>query len=144
MLKWICLFVVSSLAIVSLAGDRLTNLESESALAVLVPGSGTYSREISTQEPKAQEFFDQGLRLAWGFYFPESIASYQEASRLDPGHPMPFWGMAHAMGPNPNSRYARMPDDPKGEGLKAIKGARQNSTGHPTRGQINTCDVRFV
>jgi tetratricopeptide (TPR) repeat protein len=122
-LKGICLFVVSSLAIVSLAGDRLTNLESGSALAVLVPGSGTYSREISTQEPTAQEFFDQGLRLAWGFYFPESIASYQEASRLDPGHPMPFWGMAHAMGPNPNSRYARMPDDPKGEGLKAIKGA---------------------
>ena len=27
------------------------------------------------------------------------------------------------MGPNPNSRYARMPDDPKGEGLKAIKNA---------------------
>ena len=36
---------------------------------------------------------------------------------------MPFWGMAHAMGPNPNSRYARMPDDPKGEGLKAINNA---------------------
>jgi tetratricopeptide (TPR) repeat protein len=36
---------------------------------------------------------------------------------------MPYWGMAHAMGPNPNSRYARMPDDPKGEGLKAIKKA---------------------
>ena len=27
------------------------------------------------------------------------------------------------MGPNPNSRYARMPDDPQGEGLKAIKKA---------------------
>ncbi|HAU10503.1 MAG TPA: hypothetical protein DCS41_03490, partial [Gammaproteobacteria bacterium] len=63
------------------------------------------------------------LRLAWGFYFPESIASYQEAARIDPDHPMPFWGMAHAMGPNPNSRYARMPDDPKGEGLKAINNA---------------------
>ena len=36
---------------------------------------------------------------------------------------MPHWGMAHAMGPNPNSRYARMPDDPQGEGLKAIKRA---------------------
>ncbi|HBP16017.1 MAG TPA: hypothetical protein DD457_12470, partial [Gammaproteobacteria bacterium] len=71
----------------------------------------------------AQAFFDQGLRLAWGFYFPESIASYQEAARLAPDHPMPFWGMAHAMGPNPNSRYAQMPDDPKGEGLKAINSA---------------------
>ena len=92
-------------------------------LAVLVPGSGTYSREISTDNAQAQAFFDQGLRFAWGFYFPESIASYQEAARLEPDHPMPYWGMAHAMGPNPNSRYARMSDDPLGEGLKAIKKA---------------------
>ena len=89
--------------------------------AILIEGSGTYSREISTKVKNSQTFFDQGLRFAWGFYFPESIASYQEAARLDPNHPMPYWGMAHAMGPNPNSRYARMPDDPKGEGLKAIK-----------------------
>ena len=98
------------------------------ALAVLVPGSGTYSRPISTDSEEAQAFFDQGLRLAWGFYFLESIASYQEAARLDPNHPMPYWGMAHAMGPNPNSRYARMPDDPQGEGLKAITMAKELSS----------------
>ena len=92
-------------------------------LAVLVPGSGDYSRPISTKSAQAQAFFDQGLRLAWGFYFPEAIASYQQASAYDPDHPMPYWGMAHAMGPNPNSRYMQMPDDPKGEGLKAIKDA---------------------
>ena len=97
--------------------------EDQDALAKLIPGSGSYTREISTENARAQEFFDQGLRFAWGFYFPESIASYQEASRLDPSHPMPYWGLAHAMGPNPNSRYARMPDDPKGEGLKAINKA---------------------
>ena len=97
--------------------------DSEQAHALLVQGSGTYSRKISTQNSQAQAFFDQGLRLAWGFYIPESIASYQEAARIDPDHPMPFWGMAHAMGPNPNSRYAQMPDDPKGEGLKAINNA---------------------
>ena len=70
---------------------------SDEALAVLVPGSGTYSRKISTDNQVSQEFFDQGLRLAWGFYFPESIASYQEAARLDPDSPMPYWGMAHAL-----------------------------------------------
>ncbi len=91
--------------------------------AVLVPESGTYSRTISTDVALAQTYFDQGLRLAWGFYFPESIASYQEASRLDPSHPMPYWGIAHAAGPNPNSRYAQMPDDPKGAGLSAIEAA---------------------
>ena len=65
------------------------------ARAVLVPGTGNYSREISTDSATAQQYFDQGLRLAWGFYFPESIASYQEAARLDPDSPMPYWGMAH-------------------------------------------------
>ena len=38
--------------------------------AILVDGSGTYHREISTQNKLAQQFFDQGLRYAWGFYFP--------------------------------------------------------------------------
>ena len=89
-------------------------------MAIIVPGSGTYSRPISTDNADAQAFFDQGLRFSWGFYFPESIASHQEAARLDPTNPMPWWGMALAMGPNPNSRYARLPDDPKGEGKKAI------------------------
>ena len=58
--------------------------DDEDVFAKLIPGSGSYTREISTENARAQEFFDQGLRFAWGFYFPESIASYQEASRLDP------------------------------------------------------------
>ena len=88
--------------------------------AILVDGSGTYHREISTENRLAQQFFDQGLRYAWGFYFPESTASYLEAAKYDSDHPMIYWGLAHALGPNPNSRYIGMPDDPKSEGLKAI------------------------
>ena len=105
------------------AENRKVDLIEPEAHAILIPGSGTYSKKISTQNKETQQFFDQGLRLAWGFYFPESIASYLEAARHDPDHPMPYWGLAHAMGPNPNSRYSGMPDDPKGEGLKAIKKA---------------------
>ena len=93
------------------------------ALAILIPGGGTYSRPISTDSAEAQAFFDQGLRMAWSFYFPESIASYQEAARHDPDHPMPYFGLAHAAGPNPNSRYAGLPDDPQGAGLEAIRNA---------------------
>ncbi len=102
------------------------------ALAILIPGSGTYSRPISTDSAEAQAFFDQGLRMAWSFYFPESIASYQEASRHDPDHPMPYFGLAHAAGPNPNSRFAGLPDDPQGAGLEAIRNALErinNGTG---------------
>lgn len=91
--------------------------------AILVPGSGEYSRPLVNLASQAQPYFDQGLRLAWAFYFPESIASYREASRIDPTHPMPYWGIAHAAGPNPNSRYAQMPDDPNGIGKAAINKA---------------------
>lgn len=96
---------------------------STAPLAILVPGSGTYSRPVATLAPSAQAFFDQGLRLSWAFYFPEAMASYREAARLDPTHPMPYWGLAHAAGPNPNSRYAGMPDDPEGVAKAAINKA---------------------
>ena len=132
---FICLFGACVLsAITGCTSDSDSNVTGQAAvsgkpLAVLVPGSGTYSRPISTHSDLAQQFFDQGLRLSWGFYFPEAIASHQEAARLDPDHPMPYWGMAQAMGPNPNSRYARMPDDPKGEGMKAIRKAKERLAG---------------
>ena len=117
---FVCISLVLSAQAISTTGMEM---DAESPTAILMPKSGTYSRPISTDMPEAQQFFDQGLRFAWGFYFPESIASYQEASRLDPTHPMPYWGIAHAAGPNPNSRYAQMPDDPQGAGLAAIEAA---------------------
>ncbi len=124
---------------------QMAHAQDGEALAVLVPGGGTYSRPISTDSPQAQAFFDQGLRMAWSFYFVESIASYQEASRHDPDHPMPYFGLAHAAGPNPNSRYAGLPDDPRGAGLEAIRNALErinNGTGRE-RDMINALFVLY-
>lgn len=92
--------------------------------AVLVDNIGTYGRKISTKSRIAQKFFDQGLRLVYGYYFPEAIASFEEAQQWDPDHPMLDWGLALAMGPNPNSRKNSFPDDPHGDGRKAIASAR--------------------
>ena len=97
-------------------------------LAVLVEGTGIYGRKISTSSPLAQKFFDQGLRLLYGYYFPEAIASFQEAQRHDPDNPMILWGLAFAIGPNPNSRKNGFPDDPQGEGRKAIIAAQTHLT----------------
>lgn len=94
--------------------------------AVVVDNIGTYGRKISTNSPLAQKFFDQGLRLVYGYYFPEAIASFEEAQRYDPDHPMLDWGLALAMGPNPNSRKNSFPDDPHGDGKKAIASARSH------------------
>ena len=95
----------------------------EAPMAVLVEGTGVYSRPISTDSGKAQQFFDQGLRLTWGYHFPEAVASHQEALRHDPSNPMIYWGLALALGPNPNSRAAGLPDDPQGEARRAISKA---------------------
>ena len=96
--------------------------------AVLVDNIGTYGRKISTASPTAQKFFDQGLRLVYGYYFPEAIASFEEAQQYDPDHPMLDWGLALAMGPNPNSRKNGFPDDPQADGRKAIAAARAHLT----------------
>lgn len=120
-------------------------LAQDEPLAVLVPGGGVYSRPTSINNADAQAFFDQGLRMAWSFYFPESIASYQEAARLAPDNPMPHWGLAHAAGPNPNSRYANLPDDPQGAGLAAIRRALELSNNGTAKeqGMINALFVLY-
>ena len=119
--------------------------DSSEPLAIMIPGGGTYSRPITTDSEEAQAFFDQGLRMAWSFYFPESIASYQEAARLDPDSPMPHLGLAHAAGPNPNSRYASLPDDPQGAGLAAIRRALElaNNGSQAERDLINAVFVLY-
>lgn len=61
-------FILTLIVAVTLNAGTTAATE-ESALAVLVPGTGTYSRPISTDSKQAQAFFDQGLRLAWSFIF---------------------------------------------------------------------------
>ena len=114
-------------------------------VAVLVEGTGVYSRPVSTESALAQHFFDQGLRLTWGYYFPEAIASHQEALRHDPDHPMIYWGLALATGPNPNSRRNGLPDDPHGEAREAINRAMQliDNANEMERAFIETLHVRF-
>ena len=113
--------------------------------AVLIDGLGNYSRRISTKSEMAQKFFDQGLRLVYGYYSPEATASFKEAIRNDPDNPMPYWGLALALGPIPNSRFQRFPDDPKEEGRKAIAEARARAAKASPVEQalIETLSVRY-
>lgn len=139
--------LVTSVAVAAVLLVPQLNLmaQDDEALAIMIPGGGTYSRPITTDSAEAQAFFDQGLRMAWSFYFPESIASYQEAARLDPDSPMPHFGLAHAAGPNPNSRYASLPDDPQGAGLAAIRRALAlaNNGSQRERDMINALFVLY-
>ncbi|MGR9117615.1 MAG: tetratricopeptide repeat protein [Gammaproteobacteria bacterium] len=92
-------------------------------VAPLIDDLGGYSYPVSDCSGQAQRFFDQGLRLYYGFYYPEAVVSFREAARLDPDCPMVYWGEALAIAPNPNSRYNRLPDDPQGQGKEAVGSA---------------------
>ena len=114
-------------------------------LAVLIEGTGVYTRQVSIESVVAQTFFDQGLRLTWGYHFPESVASYQEALRHDSQHPMIYWGLALALGPVPNSRAVGLPDDPQGEAKQAIDRAMEliNNGNEIEQAFVRALNVRF-
>jgi tetratricopeptide (TPR) repeat protein len=66
---------------------------------VLMPGLGQHHHTISTKNPEAQSFFDQGLTLVFAFNHEEAARAFRRASELDPHSAMAFWGVALALGP---------------------------------------------
>jgi tetratricopeptide (TPR) repeat protein len=68
----------------------------------LVSGVGSAHHPVSTQNPEAQQFFDQGLRFIYAFNHDEAARSFQKAADLDPKLAIAYWGIAEAVGPNYN------------------------------------------
>lgn len=58
---------------------------------------------LSTANPKARDYFSQGLLLTYGFNHAGAVRSFREAQGLDPGCAMCWWGEAVALGPNINA-----------------------------------------
>jgi tetratricopeptide (TPR) repeat protein len=65
-------------------------------------GLGSITSKITTSDPRAQNYFDQGLRLAYGFNHAEAQRAFRKAQRLAPDCAMCFWGEALVLGPNIN------------------------------------------
>jgi tetratricopeptide (TPR) repeat protein len=63
---------------------------------------GSLHHAITTKSQVAQQYFDQGLRLTYGFNHEEAIKSFKEAIRQDSACAMCYWGVAYALGPNIN------------------------------------------
>src|ERR1700686_3664918 len=80
--------------------------------ATLMPGLGDLHHPVSTKNPQAQQFFDQGLRFIYAFNHDEAARSFRHTAELDPKLAMAYWGVAEAVGPNYNDpasdeRYAQ-------------------------------------
>src|SRR5713101_4324479 len=76
----------------------------------LLPGLGEVHHPVSTKNSQAQQFFDQGLKLVFGFNHDEARKSFQRAAELDPKLAMAWWGVSLTLGPNYN-----LPVDPERE-----------------------------
>src|SRR6202521_2922283 len=62
--------------------------------AKLMTGQGIVHFPITTSNPKAQQFFDQGVAQMHSFWSTESERSFRQAAELHPDAPMPQWGIA--------------------------------------------------
>ena len=64
---------------------------------------GTLHVPVTTRNPRAQAYFDQGLRLTFAFNHAEAARAFRAAQDLDPGCAMCHWGEALVLGPNINA-----------------------------------------
>jgi tetratricopeptide (TPR) repeat protein len=88
--------------------------------APLFEGLGSFEYPITTSNPRAQRYFNQGLSLAYAFNHAEAKRSFEEAARLDPNCAMCQWGIAYVLGPNIN---APMTADVNAEAYRAAQRA---------------------
>jgi tetratricopeptide (TPR) repeat protein len=69
---------------------------------MILDGYGSGGFNITTANPRAQAFFDNGMQLAHAFAHKAAIEAMEEAVRLDPQCAMCLWGQAWTSGPTIN------------------------------------------
>lgn len=114
----LCMPAISSAA-PQREAPRSSSGQADTPLAPLLTNLGTWQRPVASSSERAQQYFDQGLRMLYAFNFLEADRSFREAARLDPKMAMAYWGQAMALAPNIN---APMPDR---DGRTAYSAGRQ-------------------
>lgn len=115
----------------------------DAAVPPLFDGFGDLHRDVGTRVPEAQRYFDQGLRMAYGFNHEAAGRAFAEAARLDPQCAMCVWGQALVLGPNIN-----LPMDPslaRDATALASRAAALAASARPAdRALIQALQVRYV
>ena len=92
---------------INLCGPTVADLNTEPGydgrLSPIFEGLNVYHYPISTSSKEAQQYFDQGLVLSYGFNHAEAARSFREAIRQDPECAICYWGLAYVLGPNYNA-----------------------------------------
>src|SRR5437588_2827148 len=97
------MFVLASVCSITYSQQSDMQMKmSEPKSVQILTGLGSWHHATSTKNPEAQKFFDQGLRMTYGFNHEEAVRSFKRAAELDPQVAMAWWGVAYALGPNIN------------------------------------------
>ena len=88
---------------------------------------GSIHKTITTSSPEAQQWFDRGLGLAYGFNHEEAIACFERAAEADPSCAMCYWGKAYALGPNYNN--VEMTEEASQAAYEAVQRAAAETEG---------------
>src|SRR5512145_3233473 len=106
--EWIAGLVLLGVACTGTGGgpsDAPASLAAETSAEAAPPlfdGLGSHHWAVTTSDPRAQTYFDQGLALAYGFNHAAAIRAFAYAAKLDPKCAMCSWGVSFAHGPNIN------------------------------------------
>ncbi|HEX5735574.1 MAG TPA: hypothetical protein VF131_22295 [Blastocatellia bacterium] len=103
-MRRLILTVISLLLFQALAlAQHQNHTPAESKPIPLVSGLGEHHHPVTTSNPEAQRFFNQGLTFVYAFNHEEAVRSFKRAAELDPNLAMAHWGVALALGTNINS-----------------------------------------
>ncbi len=115
----------------------------ENTPAPIFMGMDILNYPVTTKNPEAQKFFNQGLLFAYGFNHAEAARSFFQATRLDSTCAMCYWGYAYVLGPNYN---AGMEPDNYSRAYEAIQKAKKLAANAIPRekAMINALSKRYV
>jgi tetratricopeptide (TPR) repeat protein len=123
------------------SGDASRAAETQTSTP-LFDDLGSHHRAVTTSSEMAQKYFDQGLRLIYGFNHDEAEKAFRAAALLDPNCAMAWWGVAYTLGPNYN-----LPMNPEqnAKALEAVQKAQalQSRSSEPEQAYIGAIAIRY-
>ena len=116
--------------------------------APLFDGMGNHEHRITTKDPDAQRYFNQGLVIDFAFNHAESARSFRAAQTLDSECAMCYWGEALALGPNINvtsNGKVVMSDDERTSAFAAVQKAvaLRDTVSEAERDYIDALAIRY-
>lgn len=104
---------------------------------------GEINHPVSTKNPKAQQYFNQGVAMLYAFNHLESERSFAYAAKLDPKLAMAHWGVALALGSNINDPITTDREQRAAESIKQAMALRRHASPRE-RAYIDALAKRYI